>query len=248
MIPPTQPPPAPPVERHPFWGFADMFLFIGLALPAMVGGGLAVKAAAWALHWKPKARALELVPAEFLGYTFLFAALYVLFRVQYDRPFWRSLGWLPMGLGATRIVVTGALLAFGVALLGALLRVPDADTPMKQLLSDRPSVFLIAVFGVTLGPVFEELAFRGFFQPLLVRVAGRVGGVLLAALPFGLLHLQQYGFSWRHAVLVCCAGVCFGWMKEVTGSTKAAALMHAAYNGIFFLGFLAQRRELHHPW
>ena len=119
---------------------------------------------------------------------------------------------------------------------------------MKKLLSDRTSVLLIAAFGTTLGPLCEELVFRGFLQPLLVRVAGKMGGVLLAALPFGLLHLEQYGYSWRTALLVCFAGACFGWMREVTGSTRASTLMHAAYNGVFFLGLLAQRRELPHIW
>src|SRR5205807_2006452 len=98
----------------------------------------------------------------------------------YDRyPFW----------GYADIVVF-FLLAFGVVLVGRLLQTPDVNTPMKQLLSDRSSVLLIAIFAVTLGPLCEELAFRGFLQPLLVRSFGPVPGVILGAVPFGLLHLS----------------------------------------------------------
>jgi membrane protease YdiL (CAAX protease family) len=112
---------------------------------------------------------------------------------------------------------------------------------MKELLSDPVSIALIAVFGTTLGPVCEELVFRGFLQPLLVRSLGAVAGIFATAVPFGLLHLQQYGFSWRHGLLITCAGAAFGWMRHTTGSTRASTLMHAAYNGLFFLVLLTQR-------
>jgi hypothetical protein len=119
---------------------------------------------------------------------------------------------------------------------------------MKQLLSDRTSVLLVAVFGITLGPLCEELAFRGFMQPLLVRSLGAAPGVILAAVPFGLLHLQQYGFSWRHGLLITAAGAGFGWMRHRSGSTRASTIMHAAYNTTFFLALLAQRKDLPHTW
>jgi membrane protease YdiL (CAAX protease family) len=121
---------------------------------------------------------------------------------------------------------------------------------MKDLLlSDRTSMLLMAVFATTLGPVCEELAFRGFLQPLLVRSLGSVAGILLAAVPFGLLHLQQYGWSWRHVLLITLAGVAFGWMRQISGSTKASAVMHAAYNFLFFAGaLLAQGNKLPTTW
>jgi len=39
-------------------------------------------------------------------------------------------------------------------------------------------------------------------------------GVLAATIPFGLLHFQEYGNSWRHAVLIALAGASFGWMRQ----------------------------------
>jgi membrane protease YdiL (CAAX protease family) len=43
---------------------------------------------------------------------------------------------------------------------------------------------------------------------------------------------------------VAAAGLAFGWMRQTTGSTKASALMHASYNGLFFVAALAQRGDL----
>jgi membrane protease YdiL (CAAX protease family) len=55
------------------------------------------------------------------------------------------------------------------------------------------------------------------------------------ALPFGLLHFQEYGNSWRHVLLVSLSGIAFGWMRQITGSTKAAAAMHASFNAFQFV-------------
>jgi len=170
--------------------------------------------------------------------------LAVIFRRYYGRPFWESVRWVKTGWSVSLIVTCGVLLAFGVMAASVLLKTPDINSPMKQLLSDKASVLLIAVFGTTLGPLCEEILFRGFLQPLLVRSLGALPGVLLAAVPFGLLHLQEYGYSWRHCLLITLAGAGFGWMRQHTGSTKAAVAMHATYNCIFFLLLAVQQAAL----
>ena len=247
------PPQAPPATversaREPFWSYMDLALFAGLAVPSMVVGVILVRIATWLLHLNLKPKALELLPAQFIGYGLLFAALYAIFRTQYSRPFWDSLGWRPMSLPAAKIVLTGATVSVAVALGSMLLGTPDTSNPMKEMLSDPVSMLLIGIFGTTLGPLCEELVFRGFLQPLLVRSFGAAAGVLGAAVPFGLLHLQQYGFSWRHALLITFAGAAFGWMRHITDSTRASTLMHASYNGLFFLALLVQRRAFPHTW
>jgi membrane protease YdiL (CAAX protease family) len=70
---------------------------------------------------------------------------------------------------------------------------------------------------------------------VLVRSLGTVAGILATAVPFGLLHFQEYGNSWRHVLLISISGVAFGWIRHVTGSTKAAAGMHSAYNAFQFV-------------
>ena len=229
-------------ERYPFWGYSDLLLFAGLVLPCMLIGIGLVRVVMFLLHVHAGIRAAELLPEQFVGYTLLFGALILLFRVQYNRPFWRSLAWTepPLPLGWIGLMGVGA--ALGVSILASLLRTPNATNPMTQLLQDPVSMVLVATFGVTLGPLCEELAFRGLLQPLLVRDLGAVPGILAAAVPFGLLHYQEYGNSWRHALLVCLAGAAFGWMRHVTGSTKAAVIMHASYNALFFVALFAARK------
>ena len=246
--PGTLPETPPHPETYPFWSYADLVVFFGLAFPCLLLGVFSVKTFLWASHIRVHSLALELVPAQFVGYAFLFFALYLLLKLHYGRPFWPSLRWVRTRPGVARAILYGFVLAFGIALLGSALRTPDIQTPMKDLLSDRSSIVLIAVFAVTLGPICEELAFRGFLQPVLVRSFGVVAGIVLAAIPFGLLHLSQYGGSWRHGLLITLAGIGFGWMRQASGSTRTAAVMHAAYNFIFFIALFTQKGTLPTSW
>ncbi len=230
----VEPPAPPPPERDPFWGYGDLFLFFGLAVPALLLGVGLVKGAEALFRLHFAAKAIEPITEQLIGYLLLFGALKIIFRIEYDRPFWRSLGWNEFRIPFLAVVVFGIGAAFAVALLGAALSVRNTPNTVTELMRDRVSMIVLAVFGVTLGPISEELAFRGFLQPLLVRSLGGAAGIILAAIPFGLLHYQEYGNSLPHAAIVGAAGVAFGCMRHFTGSTKAAALMHACYNALFF--------------
>jgi hypothetical protein len=244
-----QPPgesPAPPPARYPFWGYADVVLFIGLAIPCMVLAAAIVSAVMLLFHVHKSIAVAELLPAELLGYGFLFGALFLIFRIWYDRPFWSSLGWTDTRLPVMWIVIAGVATALSVALISSLIHLPETPTPMMSLMENPTAIVLMACFGVTIAPMCEELAFRGFLQPLLVRSLGPAFGILAASIPFGLLHFKEYGDSWKHVLLISMAGAAFGCMRHVTGSTKASAIMHAAYNGLFFVALLSERKDLPH--
>ena len=103
---------------------------------------------------------------------------------------------------------------------------------------------MVGFFATTLGPLAEELVFRGFLQPLMMRTFGTAAGIVLASLPFSLAHGPQYSWSWRHVLLLFLASVVFGVVRWRTGSTAASTLVHATYNLTFFTGFLLQRKDL----
>ena len=239
---PPDPPGVVAPENYPFWSYLDLAGFVIIALLALLVESLLAGVFLSVVHVR---KFLVELPAQLVLYGFLLWLLSVIFRRYYGRPFWESLRWVPARLSASTLAACGVLLAFGVMGASVLLKTPDINSPMKELLSDKTSMLLIAVFGTTLGPLCEEIVFRGFLQPLLVRSLGPVPGVLLAAVPFGLLHLQQYGNSWRHVLLITLAGAAFGWMRHRTGSTKAAVIMHAAYNGVFFVLLAVQQAAPH---
>jgi len=240
--------PAPPEpERVPFWGYADLFLMVGLSIPCMLAGFGLVKLGMLLLHWRVAAPAEEAVPETLIGYALLFGALMVILRVQYDRPFWRSLGWTSSGIPFLSNVIAGLAAALAVGLVGHWIATPPSSGPIVEMMKGPvASLVVVTVFGTIVAPVCEELAFRGFLQPLLVRTFGTVAGILMAAAPFGMLHYWEYGDSWRSAVQIGLAGATFGWMRQATGSTRAAAIMHASFNALSFVSLFTQGGDLPH--
>lgn len=243
LRPESAPTPRPDTNEEPFWGYQDVLLLLAAALPLLIVATLLVTGLFHALSWNPP-KAVQILPAQFLFYLLWFLLLYAWIRLRYNRPFWRSMAfYFPPG-GFWASFGFGLLTALAVLVLGALLRPPQTDMPMLELLRDPVSVMMVGFFATTLGPLCEELAFRGFLLPLLVRSVGPVVGIILTALPFALLHGPQYGWSVGHVVLVAFAGSAFGWMRYRSGSTANATVMHSAYNLVFFIGLVAQRKEL----
>jgi hypothetical protein len=236
--------PAP--ERYPFWNYLDIVLFLGMALPSILAAGLVVKIVFLVPGLRAAPQVVELLAAQFMVYALLFGFLLAIFRVRYDKPFWRSLAWTPPRIPFLWIVIAGFVTGILVVVASNLIHTPDTPNPMTELMEGRASLIAMAIFGVTVAPLCEELGFRGFLQPLLVKSLGAAPGILLTAIPFGLLHWQEYGNSWRHVVVIAGAGAAFGWMRQATGSTRAAVLMHASYNALFFAALL--RKDLPHGW
>jgi len=234
MIETSQPGPA--AERgYPFWTYLDVLLFFLAMLPSGVlayGSLWAVKRISGAAAW-PKA--VDLLSLQFVTYLLWFLALSALFKLKYDRDFWQSLRWNASVDAIGTWTMLGPALAFAVGLAGSALDTPKIRTPMEELLDERTSLVLVGVFASTLGPLSEELAFRGFLQPIVTRSLGPVAGIVIPAALFAVPHLPQYAWSWRHITLIGLAGVAFGWARFRSGSTAAATGFHATYNLTFVL-------------
>jgi membrane protease YdiL (CAAX protease family) len=228
------------IRSYPFWSYVDFAAFILLAFPSILGGIVLTKEFTHFFHL-PFSDVQLMLPAQFLGYGLLFLCLYLLLKTRYDQPFWESLRFTFPARGFWWSFWSGPVLALAVAGLGLLLRAPVIDLPFEEMLSSRFSIALLGLFITTLGPVCEELAFRGFLLPLLKRSIGTVLGILFTALPFALLHGQQYHWSWQHLSMVLMAGSVFGFVRYRTGSTASAAAIHSTYNLTYFAVFLLQK-------
>ena len=229
--------PSAELARDPFWNYEDLFFFLALAVPALIASFFIVKivpgSAVFGLPFQ------ELL-TQLLWYAVVFGALGALFRFRYDQPFWRSLGWRFPFSGVLGTLVGGPLLALAVAALGYVLKAPEIPMPFEQMLRDKPTMMLFAIFVVVLGPVSEELAFRGFLMPLFIRSFGVAAGIVGTGILFGLLHAAEYHWSWKHVLLIVVAGTVFGWVRYKSGSTTASIFMHSTYNLTQFAAFVAQ--------
>jgi hypothetical protein len=229
-----------PRDSRAFWGFEDLALFLGAVLPAWLVGTFVIRFARTLAPGAFSNDAVRALAFQSAIYALLIGALYMVITVRYRRPLWQSLGWVAPERGKWWCIFGGPALAIGLSILGVVLHAPVIDTPMENLISEARLTF--ALFAVVLGPLFEELLFRGFLQPLLQRSLGAWPAIALAAAGFALLHGQQYQWAWQQLLVVGLAGMAFGYARYKTNSTAAAALLHGGYNLTFFVGYLIQSR------
>jgi membrane protease YdiL (CAAX protease family) len=136
------------------------------------------------------------------------------------------------------------LLALLAGLLGALLRTPQVDNPIVRLMRDPASIVVVGVFASTIGPLAEEIFFRGFLQPVATRSLGLWGGVGVTSLVFASMHGVEYHWRWQYLLIVFAASLAFGWIRHRRNSTGASTLVHAGYNLLFFIGYFIQGRNI----
>lgn len=92
--------------------------------------------------------------------------------------------------------------------------------------ADSKGAFWIAL--VLIGPLFEEIFFRGFvITGLSASRLGASGAVILSALAWALIH-GQYDAYWMSTIFLL--GVLLGVARVKTGSVVTPLLMHMAAN------------------
>lgn len=214
-----------------FWSFRDLAFGVALFLPAVLIGALSAR-------FLPVPKAVQELIAQMTMYVVWFILLSVLFRVHYHKPLLESLNWVNHGW-LFLAVCGGVALAFGISWLGTTLEAPLVDLPYKDLLTDRRLLLVFALASVLLGPIAEELAFRGFIMPLLAKYMPGIAAAVVTAIPFALLHGPAYHWSWQHLLLVFLAGCVFGIVRSLLDSTLAAAATHSAYNLTLLAGYIA---------
>ena len=151
-----------------------------------------------------------------------------------------SLKELGLKKPSVRILMIVSVVAVPLLLLGVGISVgeemvfgPDftAELLEKSVMPRDPFqlVAMVALSLVLVGPC-EELAFRGFVQRGFENSFGKMWGLLVSSVLFGLLH----GLNTLYAVVpVFVVGLVLGYVWQRTGgNTTATALMHGVYDAI----------------
>ncbi len=243
MIPPEPPleivrPAHEPAQNDAFWDYADLGLFITLGIASLFASLLLVRFIP-VLHALPDA--YKLLVGQLIWYVLVFCCLAAILRTRYQAPFWKALGWIPPRFGqAISSLAAGPVIAIGLGLIGAAMRTPPMPLAFEKMLNSAALIVLFGSLVVLIGPLCEELAFRGFMMPLLIRSLGPIAGIVITGILFGMLHGFEYP-DWRPVALIASAGIIFGWRRYKTGSTVNSALMHAGFNLTQFVALMAAR-------
>ncbi len=102
----------------------------------------------------------------------------------------------------------------------------------------RSVIFFLTIFVSILGPIIEEIFFRGFLYSAVKKRFGALLGVLLSGALFSMLHTNIVGF-----LPIMILGVLMAFLYEITGSLIASVSVHILHNSII-VGFVFFIKEL----
>jgi membrane protease YdiL (CAAX protease family) len=206
-------------HAKPYWSYEDIGVFflilvlLGLVLRFLVR-----------FHLLPRSEVTN--PSGLLQFAVvasLSLGLYLVLKFRHHQPVLQPLGWVwPRTPYIVVALLGGLFLASGVALY---LNFRSQSQPPLEVVE-------LLVLGIVLGPMLEESLFRGCLLPLLAQTTGNVPAVILTAFLFALFHKPA---DLPHLVSFIATGLAYGWIRVISSSTTAGALMHATYNLALFL-------------
>ncbi len=127
------------------------------------------------------------------------------------------------------------LLGFDALFFGGAGKPADGLSTLAGTIHGPIGVALFVLAVAVVGPIAEEIAFRGLLLPRVAARLGRAGALAATSLVFGAVH-SHYGL---YAVLTVVLGWILGWTRLVSGGLMAPALLHMLINGavtlIYFL-------------
>jgi uncharacterized protein len=189
---PPAPLPAPEAEPERYAtsprripNFGHTVLFFTVAIIVLLLASVSTFAIAMGFHLLGPETAEQLlreprllIPSMAASYLVAGAILWGIFTYLWRQPFPRALRW---NFPAVRrrwisLLIGGVLLSLAVQLLSNFLPIPKT-LPIDDFFRTPADVWMVAIFGTLLAPVFEELAFRGFLLPSLASAWDWLGGL-----------------------------------------------------------------------
>jgi hypothetical protein len=230
----NQPVLSPLDRREPVWSGWDVlkiaaFMFV---TPIFVDILLAFTAHKFVYHeipWQKISQrpAIELI-AEVLAYLIVICYMIALVEGRYHRRFFEAISWKwPRQVWG--LIAIGSILLIGLQGLAHFLPIPK-DVPFEEFFKHPLDAYLTSILAISIGPLMEELFFRGFLYPVLSRRLGVVSGVVLTAFGFGMLHSVQLGFAWGAVFIIFLVGLVLTIVRAVTNSVGSSLVVHIAYN------------------
>ena len=212
-------------------GKSLLYLLFFLAIQFLAGIIYAVIAVVGASLFHGEADAGSILAgtetAVLFAYLLTAAAILLWFRLRH-KPLGEAVG-LRRCSGWTAAFSAFAALGLFVAINLALALLPaawmtDYSEYMDVLLSDG---LLPAVSIVLMGPLAEELMFRGVIQTRLARAMPAWIAVVLQAVLFGVTHGTPIQMAYAFLI-----GLALGFLRSRTGSILPGFAAHAAFNAM----------------
>jgi membrane protease YdiL (CAAX protease family) len=252
-----------PARRIPHLGHAALFFSLAMFfILVCLSAGVAVVARLLHVSTEIAARdhPLALLASQAVGYVVTLLVAAWLFPRLWERSFLHGLQWNILALHRRWLI----LLPVGVALSAlaqfALHFIPTPDNaPVEALFTNARSAWATAAMAILLGPLMEEIAFRGFLLPALATAydwlalerspaglrqwedssghtrAALVFAAIFSSLPFALIHAAQISFAWGAVAVLYAVSLVLSYARIRLHSVACSTFLHATYNLTIFV-------------
>ena len=266
------PAPVPPPRLIP--NLAHALVFFALLVPAFIGGWIVTFAVLRVVLQTVPTQAIILrvghevryaITAQAIAYGIEWALAALVFSLWWGRSLARGVHWNTAAAGRwfLRLALLGVATGLVITLTGNFLPMPKAPPILKDLTNSTVGAWMLMAFGITLAPLTEELAFRGFLLPSLVngfrwferrgamsemtvRAVGIPVAIVLTSIPFAMVHAEQVSGSWGPLLLIGMVSVVLCIIRLITDSVACSFVVHACYNLTLFAGLLVQTDGFRH--
>ncbi len=142
------------------------------------------------------------------------------------RRFFKNVAYGFLGYAAIAPVLFFTLIITGL-LLELFNHQPSPQPVFTLFLKEKGGAMLIylSLFVAVMGPLMEEIFFRGFLYPAVKKKAGIAGAMVITGLIFSFLHAHLVGF-----LPIMILGIFLAYLYEMTGSLIPSITVHVAHN------------------
>lgn len=178
--------------------------------------------------------AVDLVLVQGLMNLVLVGFIAFLVKVLHRQSFLETIHWRRnYNFSNGFLVALGSTLAISVLIVSSFFP-PETPPPIEKLLSSAGAMWIFAIFGIGVAPLFEEIIFRGFLFKVLSEMRGPRLAVPVTAVLFALLHVPQLWGSWAGVALIFLVGYTLSLVRNRSNSLIPSLIIHTSYNGMLF--------------
>jgi len=196
---------------------------------------LTVQPSLMAAMENPRRMKLYLPPLMGAQALCFIAMTMLMLRWRRPRAFAKTAG-LPAVFGWGVLTAVGAFVLstlIGLTLNALGLEIEE-QAWIQALMSDGNTLLLLSPLLVLIGPISEEVFFRGYVFRRLYFGATPAWAYAVSAVLFGLIHLHWVGIP-----MYITIGLMFCWVHRKTGTLWAPVVAHVVYNaGVLLIPFL----------
>jgi membrane protease YdiL (CAAX protease family) len=160
--------------------------------------------------------------------------IFFLIKILHRQPILPTLRWeVRERIPLLSLLFGGVFLALSAVIFSRVFP-PPTDTVFDKFLTSTPSLVLLVIFGGIVGPLLEEIIFRGFIYTLLADIYSSSVAVPITSVLFAMMHVGQLRGNLPAVVWILGVGAVLTVIRNRSRSLIPSVIVHTTYNAMIF--------------